>query len=295
MKQAVLVTAYKDIAHLRRIAAYFGHGFELYIHVDRKSAVSATELSELGSMPAVARISRRFRVNWGGRNHLRSILHLVRESLKNPELEYFHLISGQDFPTRSLESFDEFFRVNRGVDFLEHFSLPADCWDGGGLDRIRYFQPYDLIDAKRSMHRIRSLLRLQQRLGISRPIPKELPKLYGGSTYWSLGRPTVQLVHDYTIRHPQLLRRLIHTFCSEELYFQTVVLNADSARRISGFNLRYIKWPARDEPASGGPAVLDEHDFLPIRQSEAFFARKFDHPKSDNLLAMLLEGSRGSD
>lgn len=37
MKQAILITAYKNYHHLEEIIAFFDDDFEIYIHIDRKS------------------------------------------------------------------------------------------------------------------------------------------------------------------------------------------------------------------------------------------------------------------
>jgi hypothetical protein len=117
------------------------------------------------------------------------------------------------------------------------------------------------------------LVRIQKKLKIKRSYPASFPKLYGGSTYWSLTRDTLQQVIDYTRIHPELLRRMKHTFCSEEIYFQTVIMHSPRSGNVVNDNLRYIDWVSE---RGGRPAFLDASDFPDIRASNTIFARKLD-------------------
>jgi hypothetical protein len=81
-------------------------------------------------------------------------------------------------------------------------------------------------------------------------------------------------VIDYTLDQPEFLRRLKHTFCSEELYFPTVVLNSPRASNVVNDNLRFIKWEANGK--TGSPRILDISDWSEILSSGKLFARKFE-------------------
>lgn len=284
MKQAILITAFKNFDHLAEIAKFFDEDFSVYIHIDKKSKISTSDLSTLEKLPNVALISQRYKVNWGGRNHLRCILFLISEALKDKKLQYFHLITGQDFPIKKKEDFAAFFQKNIEKNFLENFLMPADCWNNGGMDRLEYYNLYDILDAKKSISTILRLLKIQKKLGLKRSLSKKLPQLYGGSTYWSLGRPAVEYINDYNHHKPSLLARLKHTFCAEEMFMQTVIMNSEFSDQVVSNNLRFILW---EEKHGSDPGILDETDLLAILESDAFFARKFDNPVSLPLLQKL--------
>jgi hypothetical protein len=113
---------------------------------------------------------------------------------------------------------------------------------------------------------------------------RRLPKLFGGSTWWTLSRPCLKYVVDYTKSHPDLLGRLRHSFCSEEIYFQTVIMNSPFAAQVDGNNLRYIDWRFRNGSL---PAVVDETDYDCVAKPDVIFARKFQHPISATLIEEL--------
>ena len=113
---------------------------------------------------------------------------------------------------------------------------------------------------------------------INRSYSKSFPqKVYAGSTYWSLNRNAL----EYVINYPDtnILTRFKYTFCSEEFYFQTILLNSPLVNSIVCKNLRYYDW---DSGRGRYPAFLDMTDFDKlISLKDYFFARKI---KSSSLL-----------
>ncbi|MCA6362101.1 MAG: hypothetical protein IM638_03635 [Bacteroidetes bacterium] len=277
MKQAILITAYKEIDSLLDLINLLGSDFNFYIHIDKKSKIDFSILYKIKNVF----VSNSYKVNWGGLNHLKAILLLSVESLKNEDNSFFHLITGEDFPSKSTDSF---LSLDTSKNYLEYFEMPAACWAGnGGLDRINYFQLYDVFDAKKNKQKayINKIVSLQKKLNLKRSYSDKFPeKLYGGSTYWSLNRDALNYVVNYS--NKELLKRLKFTFCAEEIYFQTILLNSPFANTIVSNNLRYIDWSSG---RGGYPAYLDESDFDRIISSDNYFARKV---KSDSKLKRLL-------
>lgn len=68
------------------------------------------------------------------------------------------------------------------------------------------------------------------------------------------------------------MKTMQFTFCSEEIYFQTVLLNSEHAKNIVNDCLRYIDWSSG---RGGYPAFLDVTDYEKIKTSNNIFARKF--------------------
>lgn len=280
MKHALLITAYKDLEQLLDLASCFDSRFGLFIHIDKKSKVSPELKTKLAQLEQVKLISQQYKVNWGGRNHLKSILWLCKKALADKDYTYFHMITAQDMPIKSNDFFMDHFAQLGGKSYLEHFTMPASCWNNGGVDRVAYYNLYDLLNAKTSMHWIQKLIAIQKKLGIKRKYSKKLPKLYGGSTYWSLHRSAVKQVIDFKNSSPGLLKRLKHSFCSEEFYFQTILMNSPEAKNMIQDNKRFIVWEQRHGSI---PAVLDDSDLIAITASNALFARKFDYTISASL------------
>ena len=123
----------------------------------------------------------------------------------------------------------------------------------------------------------------QRKVGIQRSL-KDLPPLFGGSSWWSLTTTCVAWVLQYVDEHPELLRRLWMTHVPEEVFFPTVVMASPFADRVVNDHLRYMDWTPRN---GNNPAVLDMSDAERIDRSGKLFARKLDHPVSTHLMEHL--------
>tara|TARA_B100000795_G_scaffold107866_1_gene79648 strand:+ start:820 stop:1692 length:873 start_codon:yes stop_codon:yes gene_type:complete len=282
MKQAILITSYKDFVQLKNLISAFDETFNIYVHIDKKSNVSPKALQELKTIENVKYLYQDYKVNWGGLNHLKAYLKLSTIALKDKENSFFHLITGQDYPIKTADYFKAIVAEKKG-DYLEYFKMPSDCWYKGGMNRLEYYNFYDIFNAKKSFKWINRMIHFQKKIRFKRSINDYLGQLYGGSTYWSLSREVLHYVIDFTEKNPKFFKRFKHTFCAEEIYFQTVIMNSSYSNRIINDNLRFIDWKSG---RGGYPAFLDENDFQEIINSDKLFARKIDENKSD-LLQML--------
>lgn len=292
MKQAILITAYRNFNHLMDIINFFDADFNIYIHIDKKHKPEKTVINTIKSAKNVDFISSKYSVNWGGLNHLKCYLLLSEEALKNPDNVYFHLISGQDFPVKTSNHFKNLIKGDHLKDHIEFFKLPTTIWknQNGGFDRIEYYNLYDIVNAKKYIKWLWFLVRIQKKIHLKRRVSDSVGELYGGFTWWSLTRDTLQYVIDYTKEKPYLINRMKHTFCPEEMYFQTVIMNSEHAENVINDNLRYIDWNQdRVGEHEASPAILNITDFEKVKSSNKLFARKFDFPISNKLKEALQE------
>jgi hypothetical protein len=273
MQQAILITAYKNHNQLLDLINHFHENhFNIYVHLDKKSTINESKLKKIFADKHHVSIYSNFKVNWGSRNHLKAILFLAEQALKNRDNIYFHLITGQDKLVGSSE--DLLHKFDTSKDYLQHIPYPVSYLPNGATDWFEYYNLYDLLDAKKHLKYIRLIRNLQIKFGIKRSFNKPFTKKYYGSTYWSLTRETLQYVVDYTKHQPAFLKRLKHTFCAEEIYFSTVVLNSPREGNVVNDNLRFIKWEANGK--TGSPKVLTDADWPEILASGKLFARKFE-------------------
>ena len=287
MKQAILILAHKNFDDLIDLIGFFDDSFSIYIHIDKKAKIDSQTKKDIARSKNVKHISFKYSVNWGGTNVLRAHVLLAKEAIKDPEISYFHMITGQDYPVKSISHFKQLVHNSNPVDYLEHFKIPTGQWRRGGMYRVDYYNFYDLLNARKNNRLfIHRLVRLQEILKIKRPFLRDkIPNLFGGSAFWSLTRQTLEYVVDYTNRDGYLLRRLSHTLAPDEIFFQTVIMNSSYAKNVVNDNRRYIDHATNR--GGGPPAVLDESDFEKIISSNKLFARKFDSPLSDKLKQMI--------
>ncbi|MBR3710799.1 MAG: hypothetical protein IKM99_07555 [Bacteroidales bacterium] len=277
MKQAILITAYKDIRHLERLVDYFDEDFEIFIHIDKKCHEDYHVLEKRCGV----RIYDQYKIAWGDLNHLKAILLLMQEAYKQKDLEYFHLITGSDYPVKPLSEFKDFCENHRHDNYVEHFPLPHPDWGvEGGMDRIKYYWIRPSYRVKYGWF-IYKTIKLQRKLGINRGFGFFDGKLYGGGTYWSVSRKAVGCALDYLENNPAYLHRFRMTSIAEEICLPTIWANLG----ISMHNdyKRFIDWGTD----GGNPVVLTEKDYERIKNSEALFARKMQSGTSDRLIEML--------
>ena len=281
MQQGILVTAYKKPDWLQRMLNRFGPNVSFFVHVDRKSSAEDQDRYRqlTHAHENLVFVSNQYEVNWGGFNHLKAILLLVQKAVESG-IGYCHLITGQDYPVKSATYFET--QLDGRQNFIEFFPLPTSNWKDGGLDRLIYYHFHDIFDPKTRLGKVplKLLAGIQGVLHMKRPLPDNV-RFYGGSTYWSLNRVCLEYVLDYIRRDPSFLARFRYTFCAEEVFFQTVLLNSPLRETLINDNRRYICWHTRNGSA---PAILDASDFDSIITSKALFARKMAYPESQDLV-----------
>lgn len=276
MKQAILITTYKDFEQLIELINEFDDTFNIYIHIDKKSEVSLKNYKKLKNINNVKYLGNDFKVNWGGVNHLKAYLRLSEIALSDKENSFFHLITGQDYPIKNSDYFKSITKKTK-CNYLEHFKIPSERWSGGGIDRLENFNLYDTFNAKKSLKWINLIIRFQKKTNYKRPISKYLGELHGGSTYWSLTREVLQYVLDFKAKNKKIFKSFNYTFCAEEIYFQTVIMNSPYYDKVVNDSARFIDW----ESGKGGyPAFLDETDFQDIINSDKLFVRKIDRNRN---------------
>ncbi len=277
MKHAVIILAHKDYSFLCRLVNYFTNDCELFIHVDKKSVITPKEINQLSAYSQVKYVCQKYAVHWGGFTMLKTELYMLRLAMKLSTVDYFHLLSGQDYPVKPLKLFLSYFEKNKGRSFLDFNHIPFFERDGNTNIRFQYYMPYDFIDGKSSKGQklLYKVSLWHEKLCLKRRIPDHFSHLYGGSQWFSVTREAISVLLNYTHRKPSFYRRMRFTFAPEESYVATVIVNNMPKSRLVNNNLRYIRW--QNENGSY-PANLGEEHFADIVKKNIFFVRKMASP-----------------
>ena len=277
MKHAILMTIYKDKDLINKLVSFYPSDFYVYIHIDAKSTIDICDIIKREKL----RVFKKYKVNWGGCNHVSAFVFLLQKAL-NDGCDYYHWVTGQDAPVNP-STFDS--RLKYGYSYLEFFKIPNNRWCQGGfyeggLLRYQIFGLYDILDAKnqRQYRWIQKIEQWQKRHNFIRPF-RDYSKLYGGSGYCTL---FVDDVKVFIREFPKWRSFYKYTFCAEESIIQTILLNSERKKYIVNQNLRYIDWNA-----SNPPKVLIIEDYDKIDKSKVLFCRKVDGLLSKELLAKL--------
>jgi len=281
MKHAILMTVYKDVNLVNRLIKSYPESFDIYIHIDKKSYIKPSDIHrDNGKVQTI----KKYKINWGGYNHVLAFFELLKEAYNKGKYDYFHLVTGQDMFVGSQNQLDAYI-LSKVKDscFVENNTIPCkkySFWDYGyGI--IDYFIPSDLIDfnqkTKKGIYLYRFFKLVERRLHLTRKRPSET--YYMGSVYCSLSHKAV----NYILNDPmsfKILRRLKHTLCGEGIFFPTVAMY--SGCPVTGKNLTYVDW---SDPIEH-PKILDETDYGKWGE-EKFFIRKIDKQKSWKLIELI--------
>jgi hypothetical protein len=274
VKLAYIICAHKLPDQLVRLVRRLDSATStFFIHLDRGARAQArTRLAGALGDKSNVHFLEPHRVAWGGFGQVRAALKGISTILATEvEAEYCVLLSGQDYPIKPIPEFEAFLERSRSRSFIMAFPLPTPYWPRGGLDRLRYWH-FELAG--------RRVLRL--------PIRRRLTlgmRPYGGDAYWCLSRDHLEVVRTVIAERPDLLRFFRHAFVSDELFFQTVLMNSVAPSELVNDSLRYIDWGP--EGTRRGPRILGSADLEELRESSAFFARKFDTSEDARILDLI--------
>jgi hypothetical protein len=228
-------------------------------------------------------------------------------------------LAGTDFPIKHRHFICDFLAENHPTNFLNYYPLVPGIW-GYGL--INYYHLRDLkarfIDERHSKPDRRRVSTKRYLAGfVSKievllnkhllPRNKDWISFYSGSSRWCLNRETIQFMVDYfhSASSKRLKNYLRLSTNSDELFFQTAILNSDFKEYCLAFDeseareiferkrepmpdekrvyLHFIDW----NPERENPAILDESDLPALDDSGKFFACKFSEVKSLGLIEVL--------
>jgi hypothetical protein len=315
MKVCFVVIAHHQPRIFHQLVRNIAHETsDVVIHIDRRVDPGAFQGV---SAPNVHYMKKRYRVNWSGWSLTRTIVAALEYALKVSDASYFVYLAGTDFPIQPQAALSRYLAGQYPANILNYYPLVPGIWGYALIDRF-YFNDLlsyliDIRDLKNKPAGIRGRLAdlvfgLQGVMNKRyQPRDSGFMNFYSGSSRWCLNRDTVQFVVDYyhgadSTRLKNYLRCCAN---SDEIFFQTTILNSVHRQQCFGFDetearaifagekpawpdekrvyLHYIDWsPEREDPA-----ILTEADFDSLVHSGKYFACKFMDDRSLGLVDLL--------
>jgi hypothetical protein len=253
--------------------------------------------------------AQRLNTMWGHVNAVKAALVGIAQILADGRTGYTILLSGQDYPIKSNNYIQQFYKDNYGTNFIECFPLPVtpqtepsihgglarESWihpeygSNGGMNRLNNYTFF--LSTKRednvSIPPIFSgsfwtLRHIRYALGLLRRQPDSFPYLFAkrrlpsgvrphaGSQWWAVPHETAVFLDRYVKEEPEFLKFNDFTLLSDEIFFQTVVAN----------NFTNIAPPVTyvnfGRPTGPWPATFVAADLAELAASPCLYARKFD-------------------
>ncbi|MCX6278704.1 MAG: hypothetical protein NT004_11470 [Bacteroidetes bacterium] len=279
MKLIALITAHKNEAQINRLISAMAHpDISIYIHIDKKSQIKATNL-----LPEARIIQKSIRVDWSEFSQVESTLNSLKEIVDNePDFDYISLISGQDYPIMPLDAIISFLTENSGKELIAFNTINQKGWNKAQIRYERfYFNSYKNQFIKFTGSIITFVC---DKLRWKRRFYNGMEP-YGGSSWWTLSKDCILHILNYTETHKGLLRFMKKTIHADEILFQTIILNTAFKDRVVNNNYRYIEWEKFEGNAN--PNILTSNDYHKIINSQMHFARKFDIKKDEKILNLI--------
>lgn len=274
MKIAYLILAHTQIEQLYQLIESLDDKDSIFfIHIDRKYKGNLNTYFKKNVLFS----KRRVYIHWGGYSIVTATMHLMDLAINSLfQADYFILLSGQCFPIKRKNELGIYLEQNHDKLFIECRPFPLEEQKGGGWPKIQHHWFMDELAPLNSYLKwgfLRSLHYFQNVIGFRRRYPAGIQPFWG-SQWWALPRFAVEYVLENVRKRPDLLRFHRFSFCPDELYIQTVIGNSPYYKQISNKPFRYIDWEHAEK--SGSPKTLRMEDFETLKNSEHYFARKFD-------------------
>jgi hypothetical protein len=271
MRIAHLIITYTNPAQTARMIKRMQHpDFDFYIHVDAKFSIESH--AEVAKIPNVYLINNRVDVQWAAFSTIQAELNGLQEILDSARTyDFISLMSGQDYPIKTVDYMHEFFERKKGKLLLKYRAFSGE-WEEG-MNRVNR---YHLTDFKFKGQYF--LERLINKLVKRTDQPKGM-KFYGSSMFWVISPEAAEYVLLTVDRDPKMKRFFKFSWAPDEFLFQTILLNSPFAGQVINENCHYYKHP----PQTPSPKTFDLSDFNDIIASDRLYARKFDMSKSPEL------------
>ena len=288
--QAVLILAHKNIDQVIELASRLSTDFEIYIHLDKKAKITVDQSRKIKKITK-GYISK-YDVKWGSYSIVKATIDLMKMALNNNQNTYFHLISGQDWPLMSPAKIYEYFEHTNQI-YMNYW--PAVSMRKTGEPEIwwtKYYFNYDSINRRTTFGKVyhRLLLLVQTVLRINKLDKYGLKEdyIYAGKEWVDIPRDALEFAITYYEQHPNLEKIFSTSFCSDEMWLQTILCNSEFKPRIEKNIHHYIEMT---EKQGSRPAILDEEDYSKIISGNYWWGRKVERPISDKLINLLDEKS----
>ncbi len=277
MRDAYLILCHDRPAQINALAAHTAAGgHDVYIHVDAKASIAHL----IRTNASIRLVPRPSDVVWGAWTQVEATLKLLAAARTSGRgYRYYHLLSGQCLPLLSHASLDAKLdaAAAAGTQFIECEPLPRAIWNDvdGGWHRVQIYFPAFFVSKYADVHLnfFWPYIRTWKRLGLRRPGYRRYAPYYGGSQWFSLTEDCVRALFEAMRAQPGLARFFRHAFCSDELFFPTLLARTDYRAHAAG-NGRYLRWPEGEEKFS--PVMLTPDEWPRALASGCLFGRKFE-------------------
>lgn len=270
MKVAFLMQCHKNPEQINLLLEALNHPMvDVFVHVDKKSQAIKDKITQRAGVYILPE-QQCVDVQWAQYSQVEATLQLLRAAVNRGGYSHYWLISGQDYPLRPMDNILDFLEANQEANFIECSQIKPFN------KRNDVYFPNSVIGRKLWQKVLKNLW-IYGTGGWNKTFPifkRKAPddfKYWFGSQWWCLNSTTAQWIIDYLNEHTEYEKFFEHSLCSDECFFQTLVMNSPFANTTKPY-LHYIKW----EKGKSSPKTLTTIDYEELKKAEKLIARKFD-------------------
>ncbi len=274
-KNAYLILAHSDPAHLRKLVESANATCDIYVHIDAKSDIG--RFDDVLRLPNVHATPRRHWVIWAGISMVDAILELMAAAIGSGN-DYGHLaiLTGADYPIKSEHFINSVFADHADREFVKY----SNIYDNADYTRLisrKYFREPFVKSRSKYVDRLdRAARKACSSIGLRNDWNKDVVP-YRGHTWCALTQECCRYILNYVAENPWYHRMNVHSFAPDEHYFHTIIGNSPFAEKTFGIQ------PCRGSLALVGVThLIDDSlthwftldDWERVSRSERLFVRK---------------------
>lgn len=271
LKHAFLILAHNEFSVLERlIHCLDDERNDIYLHIDEK----VLTLPQLTTKRAgLFFVEDRVDVRWGDVSVILAEYRLFETAAANGRYCFYHLLSGVDLPLKSQDELHAFFNRFPSQEFIGFMQDDIEKEIDRKVRRFHFYpshfrQDKGLVNLFFRLVRA-TLLRMQLLFGIRR----NRKLLFKKGPQWVS-------VTDHFVRYvlqqkKEVLKVYQNTFCSDEIFLQTLCWNSDFRTRIFHIKDELVGSQRNIGWRNGELVDWQEQDYDQLIASDIVFARKF--------------------
>ncbi len=270
MRHAFLIMAHQNFEILHKMILLLDDDMhDFYIHIDQKNKHFDKDMLLQNVTKSKVYFVERKRIYWGGWSMIACTLALLSASVKK-EYDYYHLLSGADFPIKTKAQIQTFFDQHKGKEFILFRKKTPDF-----ERRVQEIYFFPTLYRKYRLYQMahKALLFALKR----RRFLYDIHDFAFGANWFSITHP---LAKQIVKEKQNIKKQYTHSYCADEIFVQTLVKNSAFSKNVYGgvqnnaysYVLRKIDWE------KGNPYVYQMQDVEALLKEDAcfLFARKFE-------------------
>lgn len=279
MRIAFIILAHQYPAQLLRLVKSLHHpNFDCWVHLDNKCR--ARDFKAVLETKNVFAVQPRLSLDWGNFNIVQAMINSLKAASSSSEnYEYYHFLSGLDYPLQSPQLFLGYLQKHVGYEFVGNRPLEESQQN---ILRVTKYHFNNVINPVGTI-----LERFANNILPPRkfPYPFEIRK---GPQWMTLSHEAVVYLLGFIRSNPKYSGYFHYVLAPDEFFFQTILYNSPFREQMKNQIFHYIDWSEQKKC----PKTLTINDKERLLASSFFFARKFDAEKKSAILDILDEKNK---